>query len=223
MEENQHHPDRKDFQIDRMILFTDAVFAIAITLLVIDIKVPTLAEKATEHDFWLSMLKLLPKFIGFVVSFFFIGLYWFLHHKLFGYVINYTNKLIWLNILFLFSIVLIPFSTSVYSEFSTDEHIRLVGPYMIYTLNICLAGIMHYLLLRYVYNRKNNVATHLPDTYTQVSSLRRAIMIPIVFLISLGLTFIFPEYGRMFLFTIPFFTRLFRPKKPIPHKKREHI
>ena len=62
MEENQHHPDRKDFQIDRMILFTDAVFAIAITLLVIDIKVPTLAENATEHDFWLAMLKLLPKF-----------------------------------------------------------------------------------------------------------------------------------------------------------------
>ncbi len=224
MEDNQHHPDRKDFQIDRMILFTDAVFAIAITLLVIDIKVPELALKANEQDFWMAMLTLLPKFVGFIVSFFFIGLYWFLHHKLFGYVINYTNKLIWLNIIFLFSIVLIPFSTSVYSEFSTDEHIHLVGPYMVYVINICFTGIMQYLLLRYVYDPKNKVATHLPDKYTQISSLRRALMIPIIFFISLLITFIWPEYGRAFLFTIPFFTRLFRPKKAsVHHKKREQV
>lgn len=214
MEENQHHPDRKDFQIDRMILFTDAVFAIAITLLVIDIKAPKIPIDATEKDFWIGMLSLLPKFIGLIVSFFFIGLYWFLHHKLFGFVVNYTNKLIWLNLIFLFSIVLIPFTTSVYSEFSTDEHFRLVGPYLVYVINICFTGIMQYLLLKYVYNTKNKVATHLPDIYTQISSLRRALLIPIIFFISLIITSIWPEYGRFFLFTIPFFTRLFRPKKP---------
>lgn len=57
-----------------------------------------------------------------------IGLYWFIHHRMFGYVINYDGKLIWLNLLFLFSIVLMPYTTAAYSAYSTPEYVRLVLP-----------------------------------------------------------------------------------------------
>ena len=84
-----------------MIFFSDAVFAIAITLLIIEIKVPEIdGAHANEHAFINSLLSLVPKFFGFIFSFFIIGLYWFIHHKMFGYVINYTNRLIWLNLCF---------------------------------------------------------------------------------------------------------------------------
>ncbi len=211
--ENRHHPERKTFQIDRMILFTDAVFAIAITLLVIDLKVPEIPAKGTEIDFINALLIQTPQFVGFVVSFFIIGLYWFLHHKIFGYVINYSAKLIWLNLVFLFSIVLLPFTTSVYGDYSTEDHIHLVSPYALYVFNLCFTGIMEFLLLKCVYNEKNGVSEFLPQKEIQQSALRRALAIPFIFLLSLFISFFSPILGRFFLFTIPIFMKVLAPKK----------
>jgi len=102
---NQLHNElRKDlpagkagFQLERMILFSDAVFAIAITLLVIEIKIPDkefLKEHADLSDRTLlhSLSQLVPKFTGFLISFSLIGLYWSIHHRLFGFVTNYNRK-----------------------------------------------------------------------------------------------------------------------------------
>ncbi|WP_315818872.1 TMEM175 family protein [Paraflavitalea speifideaquila] len=81
--------------------FSDAVFAIAITLLVIEIKVPELEqEHLTEGALLKSLEHLFPKIIGFLISFFLIGNYWMVHHRLFGFVIDYNRKLLWMNLLF---------------------------------------------------------------------------------------------------------------------------
>lgn len=154
---NLYHYSKKEFQVERLVLFSDAVFAIAITLLIIDIKVPELKDvSSTEHNFLNGMLSLIPKFLGFFFSFFIIGLYWSIHHKMFGYVINYNGKLIWLNLLFLFSIVLMPFSTAVYSEYSTPELTKLILPYSVYVFNICLTGFLNYLMWRLLGTLKMN-------------------------------------------------------------------
>src|SRR6266550_8626645 len=101
---------KKEFQLERMILFSDAVFAIAITLLVIEIKVPQIDRHVATDALLLNALdELIPKFIGFFISFFIIGLYWTIHHRMFGYVIDYTRKLLWLNLIFLLAVVLMPF------------------------------------------------------------------------------------------------------------------
>src|SRR5215510_8639674 len=102
-----HNELKKEFQLERLILFSDAVFAIAITLLVIEIKVPEIHEKHVEEVVLLSRLaELIPKFIGFIISFLLIGQYWIVHHRMFSFVINYTDRLILMNILFLFAIAL---------------------------------------------------------------------------------------------------------------------
>ena len=79
------HHDRTEFQLERLILFSDAVFAIAITLLIIEIKVPELHEK-TNHEALVSMLRLIPKFVGFFIGFFVIATYWAAHHRIFRFV-----------------------------------------------------------------------------------------------------------------------------------------
>jgi len=155
---NLHHHSKQQFQVERIVLFSDAVFAIAITLLIIEIKVPVFPKgmPVTEQAFLEQLGLLFPKFMGFIFSFFLISLYWTIHHKMFGYVVNYNGKLVWLNLLFLFSIVLMPFSTAVYSEYSSAEYIQLIFPYFIYVFNICLTG---FLISFYVACRSRSV-TH---------------------------------------------------------------
>lgn len=209
-----HHPARKEFQLDRMIMFTDAVFAIAITLLVIDIHVPKIAENGTEKDFLNGLLDLVPKFMGLFISFFMIALYWYVHHNVFGWVINYTPKLIWLNSAFLFSIVLMPFSTAVYSEYSTtDNYAKMLSPYAVYVFNICFTGIMNFVLLQYIFNPKNGICDQFPSKESIIYAKRRALSIPSVFLFSLIVASISPSIGRLCLFLIPVVMRLIRPKK----------
>lgn len=202
---NLHHHSKKDFQVERIVLFSDAVFAIAITLLIIDIKVPVLTgNKATEVNFLNALELLAPKFLGFLSSFYIIGFYWSVHHRIFGFVINYNVKLIWLNLVFLFSIVLLPFSTAVYNEYSSSENIRLILPYTVYVFNICLTGFLNFLLWSYVGNSKNEVTENFPSGDFLKKAKLRSLLVPITFMLSLIIVFINPIIGRLFLCLTPF-------------------
>src|SRR6186997_1119600 len=148
MDNKLHNELRKEFQLERMVLFSDAVFAIAITLLVIEIKIPELhGEHITDKALLKELKHLIPKFLGFIISFMLIGIYWTVHHRMFGYVTNYTPKLLRLNLLFLFFIVLMPFSTGFYSEYAGPELFRqqLKVPMTFYVLNYVCAGIVNFM------------------------------------------------------------------------------
>jgi len=210
------HLTKKEFQVERLVFFSDAVFAIAITLLIIEIKVPEIEGAITEKGFLHSLLLIVPKFVGFIISFFIIGLYWFIHHRMFGYVTGQNGKLIWLNLVFLFSIVLMPFSTSVYSEYSTPQHIQLITPYLVYVLNICLTGFMNYMLWKYIGNFSNGVISEkFEDQFLRNAKLR-SLLIPLTFLLSLLVAIIInPITGRFVLCFIPLIMRLVRNKKVV--------
>src|SRR5215831_18592806 len=105
---------KKEFQLERLIFFSDAVFAIAITLLILEIKVPD-KEFLKDHGgisdatIFHELKLLIPKFLGFLLSFYLIGLYWSIHHRMFGFVTTYDRPLLLLNLIFLLFIVLMPF------------------------------------------------------------------------------------------------------------------
>lgn len=85
---------------ERVVFFSDAVFAIAITLLVLEIKPPHL-EELNERALGHALLGLFPKFIGFVISFMITGLMWIEHHRIFRYIKDYDAGLLWRNLLLL--------------------------------------------------------------------------------------------------------------------------
>jgi uncharacterized membrane protein len=157
-----HHHDRTEFQLERLILFTDAVFAIAITLLAIEIKVPELHEVHSEKEVINAVLHLIPRFVGFFVAFFVIAIYWVAHHRVFRYVYQYTNGLIWLNVFFLLSIVLMPFTAAFQGEYPL-----LKTPWVLYCLCVVFTALMQVRLQAYVRNPAHGVtrAEHLqhPD------------------------------------------------------------
>ncbi|HYE76161.1 MAG TPA: TMEM175 family protein [Blastocatellia bacterium] len=120
---------------ERIVFFSDAVFAIAITLLVLEIKVPQLGHHPSSRDLGFALLGLLPKFVGFVVSFFVIGIAWVEHHRIFKYIANYDHGLMWRNLFFLMAVAFMPFPTALFSEYYTNN-LALV----VYAVNLALVG-----------------------------------------------------------------------------------
>src|SRR5580765_8993940 len=127
MQENQteklESEIHNEFQLERVVLFSDAVFAIAITLLVIDLKFPEVSKGETMQEFLNALKPTIFNFFALVVSFFFIGMYWYRHLKLCGLLIDYNRTFIILNLAFLFFIVLFPFSVSTMMRMSSGGFI----------------------------------------------------------------------------------------------------
>jgi uncharacterized membrane protein len=136
--------NNSELQFERIVFFSDAVFAIAITLLVIEIKVPHLEPAAADSSFLTSVIQLIPKFVGFFLSFFVVGAYWVGHHRIFGFIDRWNYGLIWRNVFFLMAIAFIPFSTAFFSEYPA----RFV-PLAVYAISFTLAGCLEIFLWRY--------------------------------------------------------------------------
>lgn len=110
------HEERERTLLERMTFFSDAVFAIAITLLVIEVRVPELHHRS-EAELQQALLNLIPNYAGFLVSFFVIGRFWLGHHRLFGMLKRADNRLVFANLLLLLGIAFMPFPTAVFSEY----------------------------------------------------------------------------------------------------------
>jgi uncharacterized membrane protein len=216
-----HNELKKEFQLERLILFSDAVFAIAITLLVIEIKIPEIHERPVKETVLLQKLaELIPKFVGFIISFLIIGQYWIVHHRMFSFVINYTDRLIWLNIIFLFAIALMPFSTGFYSEYVLRG---VVSPVIFYTANIVLLGLANLLMWRYL-NKSKHLTENLTPQLVRYFSLR-ALTVPAIFVI-FSFTYLYAPIVAFFIpISIPFIMRLiFNPmKKKITESKTKEL
>jgi uncharacterized membrane protein len=140
MKESAHH----GLQLERIVFFSDAVFAIAITLLIIEVKVPHLEHTATDREFVLALVKLIPNFVGYFFSFLVIGAYWMGHHKIYGHIADWNYGLIWRNTFFLMAIAFMPFTTAFFSEYVTR-----VVPIVLYATTFTLAGVLEVILWRY--------------------------------------------------------------------------
>lgn len=200
MQEPKHQESRLSFQLGRLSGFSDGVFAIAITLLVIEIKVPVL-RGATNEALIDSLSKMSLTFLGFLISFGIVGHYWSVHHRIFGYVEKYNTTFLWINLAFLCSVVLLPFSSWFIGEYSSDLHLYV--PYAVYVINICLTALMNCWLWLYISNPKKQFLTHTISGARRRLGVYRSLVIPTVFLVSLLVFFISPVVSRFIPLIIP--------------------
>ena len=203
MQHPRHDASRAQFQLERFTFFSDGVFAICITLLIIEIKVPDQGELKifTDTDLWKYLTEMSFKFLGFLISFGIIGHYWSVHHRIFGYAKNYTTTLLWINMAFLFSVVLLPFSSGLLGEYSSDINMKL--PYGIYVFNMCLTGFMNCWLWMYVSNPKRDLLTRKISRARIKLGLYRSLVVPIIFILALLVSFIFPGVSHFIPILIP--------------------
>lgn len=215
----------KEFELERVILFSDAVFAIAITILVIDIKFPEVPKGAGQEEL-LSLFKpAIFEFLAFAISFFFIGNFWSKHLKLFRYLKTYDQRLINLNLLFLFFIVMFPFTAS-----GIAGHIRphFMLPIYIYMINVMLVAISHFLLCRHVFFEKAGLTIEGEEPerkYLLTISAYTAIALVSIVVLSFIVRLLFPEndlYFALCFYILPFLmgyarrkAKKFKPVKAI--------
>lgn len=146
----------REFELERMVLFSDAVFAIAITLLIIEIKFPELPEDyKVSLDLWKMFKPTAVHFLGFFVSFFVIGMSWAGHLKMFRYLNAYDNGVIFRNLVSLFFIVAFPFAASGITHLNPRS---FAFPMVIYIGNITLINLSNFLLAHYIFKHKPSLS-----------------------------------------------------------------
>ena len=171
--------DRHEFFApERLLAFSDGVFAVVITLLVLDLRLPE-----TGHDD-AAMLEALqsmaPKLFIFAFTFIIVGMGWLGHHRKFSYVRRIDGGLLWLNLLYLLTVCLVPFASSVLSE-----HSGRIG-FTVYAVVMALMLLVAAVLSAYSMRQQFLVETGLPP------GVREDLILPpllnaVIFLIAGGL------------------------------------
>ena len=106
----------------RLETFCDGVFAIALTLLIIDIKIPSTVEINSTPDFWLVLKHIAPSIFAFILSFVIIFITWVNHHNSMKLVNKSSGPFIYSNGFLLLSVVFVPFPTSLVGEYISTDH-----------------------------------------------------------------------------------------------------
>jgi uncharacterized membrane protein len=123
--------------LERIVFFSDGVFAIAITLLVIDLRLPDLPDSVSSATLSSALVALLPRVFAYLLSFGVIGLYWLAHWRRFHWIERSNGRLAMLNLLLLGCIAFIPFPTALIGAHG-DRPIAVV----IYAVSVSLPGVV---------------------------------------------------------------------------------
>jgi uncharacterized membrane protein len=127
--------------LERLEFFSDAVFAIAITLLVLDIRVPNgLALSQVPNE----LHRLLPQILSYVLSFAVVGIFWLSHHRMFGYLHRQDTPLMLLNLLFLLLVAFLPFPTRLLAAYGSALSVTLLYPALLALTAVSLYSIWWY-------------------------------------------------------------------------------
>ena len=135
--------------VDRLVAFSDGVFAIAITLLVLSLTVPTVSDKHLGK----ALQGLLPELFTYGLSFLVVGMFWMAHHRTFRSLVKVDRTLLWINLAVLGFVALLPFPTEILGRYG-DTTLGTV----VYAAAICAVGTVSVLLWWYMNHAGLNVA-----------------------------------------------------------------
>jgi len=138
---------RGELKLGRIEAFSDGVFAIIVTLLVLELKVPALKDHASVNELTHQLIELLPKFLSWLISFVILCKFWLNHHHVLGLARHANYTLVWLNAVFLMGQSFVPFPTAMMGEFSSNPlAVSMFGVVM--AVNTLLFMALHAYILR---------------------------------------------------------------------------
>ena len=172
---------------ERIAYFSDAVYAIALTLLVVDLKIPDGATSAAD-----VMAQEWPSYLGFALSFVIISISWIGHHRRFRVIVRHDVGLIVINLVLLFGIASVPFPTALLAEFSPQ-------PVAVALYAAAVAFILLAQLATWVYARRQNLLSTVVDEGMYWNVVWNVLPTPVLFLLSIPIAFVFG--GQIAMYT----------------------
>ena len=177
------------------------MFAIAITLLIIEVRPPHLGFHASDRDHLIALANLIPSFVAFFISFFVIGAFWAGHHRAFSLARHWSPALVMPNTFMLAAIVFMPFATA-YMGMNMGQRI----PTILYDLVLLATGLLNIRLVR-VATRPPVVDEH-ADPLLIARTRGRGWGVTLGAALALLLAFFVPALSQFALMTIPLWLRL---------------
>ena len=181
----------------RLEAFSDGMFAIILTILVLELHVPEL-ENSSFEVFRAAMIQLAPKFFAFLFSFFIIAIFWINHHAIIHHIQKVDTKLLWLNIGLLFFSSLFPFITAFIGDY-------MLNPFVValYPLNMALSSVMINALWKHAFVDTDLAPNHMTDEEKR-QRLNRDRMALLINLVSAGLAFVWVPITLTIMAVMPF-------------------
>ena len=176
-----------ELEFERVVFFSDAVFAIAITLLVINIRVPAPpGSRATLAQFAHELAGQTGRILSWALSFYVVGRYWTNHHAMFRHIARFDRRLVGLNLLLLACIAFMPYATNVVGEWGGS------GPgAAFYAACLAVAGLAQGAVWFHAARRGRLTASHVPPALAN-RYLLSLLQPPVVFLASIPVAFVSP-------------------------------
>ncbi|MBV9688797.1 MAG: DUF1211 domain-containing protein [Ktedonobacteraceae bacterium] len=186
----------------RIEAFSDGVFAVAITLLVLGIHLPTFTVTPKTHaeiaqQLLLGLEQQWPAYASYVFSSIIVGIYWVAHHNTFHYIIRSDRNLLWLNILLLICIVFIPFPTTLLGQYP-EQQVSVI----VYAGTLVITGIVLQLLWWYATSNYRLVDRNIDAELVQRAT-RRNLMAPLIYLLAIALSFLSVQASLGLLILVP--------------------
>jgi uncharacterized membrane protein len=201
---------RRDNDTGRIEAFSDGVFAIAITLLIIEIGVPHLEDEPEGTTLLEELVELWPSYLGYVISFLQIGVIWANHHNRFRFIVRSDHVLLFLNILFLMCVAFIPFPTALLAEYLQGAQRSTAGA--VYAGTLAVTAVFFTLLWLYAAANHRLVDRNLDPSLLRAMTRRYVagtvaylltflialvnVTASLILIVVLALLFVLPEPGE---------------------------
>lgn len=193
-------------KINRVETLVDGIFAIAMTLLVLNITIPQLTSPISNLDLQNILFGLVPKLFVYALSFILLAIFWRINHSQFYYIKRFSQTLMWITVIWLLFVALVPFSTSLVGEYGD-----LTSAELFFTINIFLIGSLSAATWYYV-TEKNLVKNDL--SLEEIKTIRKMNMVlPLVSLLAAGVSFFIPSWSGITFVLIPILLRIIGGKQ----------
>jgi len=187
----------------RITAFSDGVFSIAITLLVLNLQIPKGITSLT--DLLNRLQALWPNLMSYILSFVIIGIYWVAHHNMFHYIKRSNRMFLWINILLLMCVAFIPFPAGLLGQFSFVSQSSLAKvAEIIYACNLILTNLTLSLLWWYATSHHRLVDQDIDPHFVNTVN-RRNMTAPVVYAASIGLSFLNVYLSLIVFFLFPLY------------------
>ena len=194
----------------------DGVFAIVMTLMVLELKIPDWTGEVTNAKVWAYLVQLSPSLFAFGLSFIVLGIFWFAHRLEYVFIGASNRKFIWLNMLFYLSICVFPFSAAMLGHYHANQLVEIM-----YGLNLIVAvEFIHW---------SWNYGTSVPELVIREvpAELKKEIQLlfmlaPAVYMVAIGISFVDATWSFYFYLITPLFYMIpTKLDKYMPHKRRK--